>query len=83
MRAQPVAARGAFLINTLHSPTRQILHVLPPVARTQENPRRPKQQDAGDCCAGALWCQDKTIQGIGAGLRRAVDFLGARGSRVG
>jgi hypothetical protein len=32
MRAQPVAASGAILIDALHGPARQILHVLPPVA---------------------------------------------------
>ena len=68
--AQPVPARRTLLIDALHSPTRQILHVLPPSGRRREvAPSGSKQQDAGDCCARDLWCQAKTIPDIGARLR--------------
>jgi hypothetical protein len=70
MGTQPVAASGAVLINTLHGPSRQILHVLPPVAAHAGKSAAAEAARCGDCCAGAVWCQDKTTLGMGAGLRR-------------
>ena len=36
MRAKPVPPSGALLINALHSPSRQILHIAPPSGRGAE-----------------------------------------------
>src|SRR5262249_19569124 len=50
MSAHPMPARCAILINTLHGPARQILHVASPSGRSRQNCRLPlarSRQDAG------------------------------------
>ena len=53
MRAKPVPPSGALLINALHSPSRQILHVASPSERVAEfcNRRAAEAAQMPDCDA--------------------------------
>jgi hypothetical protein len=68
--AQPVASRGAFLIDALHGPAGQILHVASPSGHSRRLGKRRAAEAAKmpDCDAGSQWCQGESTQDIGVGL---------------
>jgi len=69
--AQPVASRGAFLIDALHGPAGQILHVASPSGHSRRCSAKRRAAEAAkmpDCDAGSQWCQEESTQGIGVGL---------------
>jgi hypothetical protein len=83
MRAEPVSPSGALLINALHSPSRQILHVASPSAIVA----RPKQHRCRIVMPQLRSVKQKPPQDIGVRLplwiscetlRGSLDFPGTR-----
>ena len=71
MRPEPMSSRRTLLINALHSPSRQILHVASPSGRRWRSRTRRASEAAKmpDCDARSQWCQEQTTQDIGVRLQ--------------
>jgi hypothetical protein len=71
MCTQPMPSCRTLLINALHRPAWQILHVAPPRGPQTPNVIRvaPEAAEMPDCDAGSQWCQEQTTQDIGVRLQ--------------